>query len=497
MTDKEYINGIATLIVNYRRAELTKPLDVAHVKKWVEQFETDERSVVLRETFYALSRYYIKEERIHAFLERVLGQITENRNINDIVFVSVQEKGYSQLLIYKYIETKGAFIFQSKKFIDASKLYVYIDDGLYSGRRTRDDIRKLISLLPQGAHLQVYYMVAFSNGFEYWSNRLSEEAAEKEVYVEFFCEIKYINDRTKKLANYEFLWPDISCRNEKSVVNFEKKLMQTGKMYYLYCYNKDNAGVSSSAETNKQLTAIFLKYGIRIVNQVKSSKFLPLGFGYPLSFGFGAFCANDWNIPNNSPLVLWWGDIDDPGTMVGSWYPLLPRRDNKKLYQEICQFEKDLSLAGNANVLKTVYRLSEDEYRTNIEANQGWGDMLKHIDIYAPARMRKMSNLYQYMKGLDMDVIKIIQTVMYIGRDYSYEKDIERYYASCENAESSEVKNISLKVDDPELLLAVWMEDLTWVKGWKGKSIEIEQIYSKILRLPEYLKRAFEILGIQ
>ena len=229
MTDKEYINGIATLIVNYRRAELTKPLDVAHVKKWVEQFETDERSVVLRETFYALSRYYIKEERIHAFLERVLGQITENRNINDIVFVSVQEKGYSQLLIYKYIETKGAFIFQSKKFIDASKLYVYIDDGLYSGRRTRDDIRKLIGLLPQGAHLQVYYMVAFSNGFEYWSNRLSEEAAEKEVYVEFFCEIKYINDRTKKLANYEFLWPDISCRNEKSVVNFEKNLCKQEK----------------------------------------------------------------------------------------------------------------------------------------------------------------------------------------------------------------------------------------------------------------------------
>ncbi len=61
VNDQAYIEGIATLISNYRRTELTKPLDAAHVKRWVEQFEPEERSVVLRETFYALTRYYIKE----------------------------------------------------------------------------------------------------------------------------------------------------------------------------------------------------------------------------------------------------------------------------------------------------------------------------------------------------------------------------------------------------------------------------------------------------
>ena len=500
MNDQSYIEGIATIIANYRRVELSKPLDAEHIKRWVEQFEPQERSVVLKETFHALSRYYIKEERIHTFLDQVLAKIAKEQDINDVVFASIQKKGHSQTLIYEYIATKGNFIFQSREFSDSSKKYVYIDDGLYSGGRANEDLSELICSLPQGAYLQVYYMIAFSNGFEYWSNRLSQKAAKKGICVEFFYDIKYINDRTKVSEKYEFLWPDASCRSVKSVTDYERRLTATERIFRPYCHYQNNPGVCSSAETNKQLTSIFLKYGIRIANQVKKNKFMPLGFGYPLSFGFGAFCANDWNIPNNCPLVLWWGDIDDPQSMVGSWYPLLPRRDNKKLYQEVCQFEDDLSVVGNANILKTVYRLSLDEYRNHREAENSWADMLENFDIHEPYRTRQASDLYQYMNGLDMGVIKIIQTVMYIGREYRNEKEIEECYEGSEYeeyVEPSEKKSISLKVDDPDFLLSVWMEDLTWARGWEAKDIEIEQIYSKRLCLHKYLKRAFEILGIQ
>lgn len=493
MNDQSYIEGIATIIQNYRRTELTKPLDAAHVERWVGQFAPDERSIVLAETFHALTRYYFKEERIHNFLERVLERITAD----NVVFASIQEKGHSQKLIYEYIASKGNFTFQSEEFTDTSKLYVYIDDGLYSGGRAKEDLRKLIGLLPQGAHLQVYYLIAYSNGFDYWSNRFSQEAAGKGICLEFFCEKKYINDRTKESEKYEFLWPDVSSHENEQIAEYERKLKETGKLFYPYCSSAENPGVCSSAETNKQLTAIFLKYGIKIARRLRRNTFLPLGLGYPLSFGFGAFCANDWNIPNNCPLVLWWGDIDDPQSMVGSWYPLLPRRDNRKLYQEVCQFEDDLSIAGNMDVLKTVYRLSVDEYRNHREAENSWADMLEHFDIHEPYRKRQASDLYQYMNGLDMDVIKIIQTIMYIGRDYSYERDIQRYYQESEQEDNGGRERISLKVDNPDFLLSVWMEDLTWAKGWEAKDIEIEQIYSKRLCLYKYFKRAFEILGIE
>lgn len=129
---------------------------------------------------------------------------------------------------------------------------------------------------------------------------------------------KYINDRTRESEKYEFLWPDVSSHENEQIAEYERKLKETGKLFYPYCSSAENPGVCSSAETNKQLTAIFLKYGIKIAGRLRRNTFLPLGLGYQLSFGFGAFCANDWNIPNNCLLVLWWGDINDPQSMVGS-----------------------------------------------------------------------------------------------------------------------------------------------------------------------------------
>lgn len=205
-----------------------------------------------------------------------------------------------------------------------------------------------------------------------------------------------------EFEKYEFLWPDVSSHENEQIAEYERKLKETGKLFYPYCSSAENPGVCSSAETNKQLTAIFLKYGIKIAERLRRNTFLTLGLGYPLSFGFGAFCANDWNIPNNCPLVLWWGDIDDPQSMVGSWYPLLPRRDNRKLYQEVFQFEDDLSIAGNMDVLKTVYRLSVDEYRNHRGVENSWADMLKHFDIHEPYRKRQASDLCQYMNCLDI-----------------------------------------------------------------------------------------------
>ena len=157
MTDQDCIKGIVTIISDYRRLETGKGLDEEHVQKWIEQFEPEERTLVLQETFRILQSSYFKEELMHTYLDEIVDQIAKDRDINDIIFTAIQERGSSQALIYNYIKTKRQFTFQSENFTDPSKLYVYIDDGLFSVRRTRDDIRKLIGLLPSGAHLKVYY----------------------------------------------------------------------------------------------------------------------------------------------------------------------------------------------------------------------------------------------------------------------------------------------------------------------------------------------------
>lgn len=494
MNNQAYMEGIASIIKNYRKTELNNSFDVLHVQKWAEQFAPEEQSIVLKETFHALTRYYINEERIYIFLDKVLKCITDEEIAENVIFADIQEKGNSQKQIYKYIESKGDFVFQRKNFTDASKLYIYIDDGLYTGKRARDDIRQLLSLLPAGARLNVYYMIAYSDGFNYWSNRLCTEAMEKNITVRFNCERKYTNNRTQGFVKYEFLWPDKKCAEDVEIADFESRLRETEKMCCPYCYVEDNAGVCSTPENNKELTKIFLKYGIRIVNKIRKSSFLPLGLGFPVSFGFGAFSVNEWNIANNCPIVLWWGDIDNPDNMVGSWYPLLPRRDNKTFYQEVCQKEKIFSLEKNKDILRTVYELSLDEYKNERKDNETWEKEIKTIDIYEPYRKRQKSDLYQYMNSLDMNAIKIIQTVMYIGRDYSFENS-EYYYDEFDES-VVEQKGEKLPVVNPDFVLTAWLKDLSNGKGWKEKRIEIEQIYSKRLRLHEYLKRAFEILGI-
>ena len=185
LNNQEYIEGIASIIKNYRKTELNNSLDILHVQKWVEQFSSEEQSIVLEETFHVLTRYYINEERIYTFLNQVLKHIINEEIVSNVIFADIQEQGNSQKRIYKYIENKGNYIIQKENFIDDSKLYIYIDDGLYSGKRARDDIGHLLSLLPPGARLNVYYMIVYSDGFNYWSNKLRREAMKKNITVRF------------------------------------------------------------------------------------------------------------------------------------------------------------------------------------------------------------------------------------------------------------------------------------------------------------------------
>ena len=104
MNNQEYIEGIASIIKNYRKTELNNSLDILHVQKWVEQFSSEEQSIVLEETFHVLTRYYINEERIYTFLNQVLNHIINEEIVSNVIFADIQEQGNSQKRIYKYIE---------------------------------------------------------------------------------------------------------------------------------------------------------------------------------------------------------------------------------------------------------------------------------------------------------------------------------------------------------------------------------------------------------
>lgn len=112
---------------------------------------------------------------------------------------------------------------------------------------------------------------------------------------------------------------------------------------------------------------------------------------------------------------------------------------------------------------------------------------------------RQNSKLLQYLNTLDAETIRIVMTVMYIGRDYPQSKEelLEKYLP--EEEYHSEYDGIP---QEPEVVYPVSNPSkevqhyMDYINSSDKKEIEINQIFSKRRRLAEYLERAFMILGI-
>lgn len=128
----------------------------------------------------------------------------------------------------------------------------------------------------------------------------------------------------------------------------------------------------------------------------------------------------------------------------------------------------------NVEMLKKVYVLAgERAEEINNKGSKGLnlGDLealRKELSTPEP----KKAQLIDYLESLSFEDIKVIQTVMYLGRDEDYEEH-ETYKERYENNRKG--------LDS---------------RGWNTKSIEINQIVQKA-PLDRYLLNGFRILNIR
>ncbi len=122
--------------------------------------------------------------------------------------------------------------------------------------------------------------------------------------------------------------------------------------------------------------------------------------------------------------------------------------------------------------LKKVYLLAKERH---LEESTCVDDFtVENLrDTYAKdlSYSAKENELFDVLNGLDFESIKIIQTIMYIGRDHDYDRN-----------------------DSYETRYKKYRESLDF-RGWNEKEIEVDQIVQKV-PLDNYLKDGFEILGI-
>ena len=124
-------------------------------------------------------------------------------------------------------------------------------------------------------------------------------------------------------------------------------------------------------------------------------------------------------------------------------------------------------------VLNKVYFLA-NERRIEEESTCVDGikvDNLDSLDIENLGYSKKEQELFNFLNSLDLESVKIIQTIMYIGRDHDYDK-----------------------TDSYETIYEEYRKSLD-SNGWNDKEIEVSQIVQKV-PLDIYLKDGFDILGI-
>ena len=121
-----------------------------------------------------------------------------------------------------------------------------------------------------------------------------------------------------------------------------------------------------------------------------------------------------------------------------------------------------------------LYEVKNIAEQRNAEYNSKhpYGESLSssNINDFIKQIVGEHDSVSDYLMNANFDTVKIVQTVMYIGRDYQDDTPV------C----------------DGDALIDKWMKK---EDDWKPKSIEISQIAEK-MPLGEYLNRAFTILGI-
>lgn len=338
------INSIVEIAGDYKGGNL---INFQHVKQWSEQFDEQDRSVVLSEIANILKKLYISKQTAIDFLtttiqsEKIMGGKFNDRYKN-IKFLNIQRNGSSQEELLELMEEK----LQDEYSIDINEcgvdpdVYIYLDDCMYSGSTVKWDIDRWKVNFKEGTKLHIIFLGIHYRNYNYVKKEITNILSEKKIEVEFWS-IKVIKDLFNygKPHEYECLWvPDDKFNDITN--DFLKKLddsrseKQREIIPLLRSKTYPLMETLFTSKANRDIVEkAFFEKGVYIksLSTTSKEKMYPMGFDNNKTTGFGSVFITYRNIANNCPLVLWWGDTSMPDSHPFSkWHPLFPRTVNEK-----------------------------------------------------------------------------------------------------------------------------------------------------------------------
>ena len=347
----ELIEKIIEIIGSYREEDkgflYQTNIDNAHITRWIEQFNEDDREFILTELLHLLPKSYLSKETTlgilgneFEILRKDFGYKTVQNFLDETKFLDCQEAGKSQKIFLEFVDE----ILKEKydySLADCGKgnikQWLYIDDVLASGGTFRRDIIEEIEGYGHEAFKESEIRIIASFVILHsWATNNVKFALKKSGY-ELNKRLKFYRvatiDNNPRINDYNLnpkfnhIYPIKSVLGNE-VLGFIEESFGRGRRDMWneeYAYRNSDypkkEDFFSSPENRIRYENILLKKGFNIIKSIdnlSAESLRPLGMTLPSykTLGTGSHFFTWRNISNTCPIVFWWGAND--------WYPLFP-----------------------------------------------------------------------------------------------------------------------------------------------------------------------------
>lgn len=319
------ISRLAKLTADYRIADGIGQTP-ENVRAWLDQFPKEHQLTLVRCLTDCLERTYFSQEKFFEFLdmlsthEKFCGSDAAEFWIT-CNLLEIQGAGNSQREMVAALKArikKNTGV----KCVGGGKVYVYLDDAIFSGGRARSDLANWVEKsAPAEAELRIVTVGLYGYG-KYSVEKGVREAirnSKKNISIKFWRAVEFENNpHAPELS--DVLWP-VEIPQNVDAKKYYDSLPKPEKVRFRNAQNTKPTKVFPDPSACTFLEHHLLLAGVEVRKMCPQlTQFQrPLGNILFSSFGFGALFVTFRNCPNNVPISLWAGD---------PWVPLFPRKTN-------------------------------------------------------------------------------------------------------------------------------------------------------------------------
>lgn len=361
---EQLINDIQDILKDYRADENLPNVKMTtqRIKRWVEQFEPNDREFILSELKHILLKRYCSKTKVKSFLKAVVDKLTADFKytnatdfLNETVFLDLQPNGKSQKrmleLLKELLNDEYKFNIQncgSKR----RKNFVYVDDILCTGNTLFQDIKEWSKQNYEANktnleavsknEINLIFTYIFSHEKNYYKkkaemrHKLNDEISNNHKMYRL---IQVENSDSNASSSLDFILP-LENGQPRVVTDYKNKVTEqvntylgernyadTPEEFYRTQGKPNTEKLFTTPENRNRFENIMLKKGVEVLNNANARirNMRALGFSLPSqkNFGFGTLCFTWRNIANNTPLVFWYAG--------GGFFPLFVKNQTNNI----------------------------------------------------------------------------------------------------------------------------------------------------------------------